>query len=53
MLIFYSLLLSWLLALQLVVFLLLCHLPHLLLFLLLLMVKVLVFTVIIVVAMDM
>jgi hypothetical protein len=58
MLVFYSLLLSWLLALQLVVLcllvlLLLCHLPHLQLFLLLLMVRVVVFTVITVAAMDM
>jgi hypothetical protein len=58
MLVFCSLLLSWLLALRLVilrllVLLLLCHLPHLQLFLLLLVVRVLVFTVIIVVAMDM
>jgi hypothetical protein len=58
MLAFCSLLLSWLLALRLVVLrllvlLLLCHLPHLRLFLLLLVVRVLVFTVITVVAMDM
>jgi hypothetical protein len=58
MLVFYSLLLSWLLSLQLVVLhllvlLLLCHLPHLRLFLLLLMVRVVVFIVITVVAMDM
>jgi hypothetical protein len=58
MLAFYSLLLSWLLAfwlviLHLLVLLLLCHLPDLRLFLLLLVVRVLVFTVIIVVAIDM
>jgi hypothetical protein len=57
-LVFCSLLLSWLIALRLAVLrllilLLLCHLPHLRLFLLLLVVRVLVFTVIIVVAMDM
>jgi hypothetical protein len=56
--VFYSLLLSWLLALQLVVLCLLvlllrCHLPHLRLFLLLLVVRVVVFIVITVVAMDM
>jgi hypothetical protein len=55
MLVFYSLLLSWLLTLWLVilrllVLLLMCHLPHLWLFLLLLVVRVLVFTV---VTMDM
>jgi hypothetical protein len=58
MLAFCSLLLSWMLALQLVVLcllvlLLLCHLPHLRLFLLLLVVIVLVFNVITVVVMDM
>jgi hypothetical protein len=58
MLTFYSLLLFSLLALRLVVvcllvLLLLCHLPHLRLFLLLLVVRVLVSTVITVVAMDM
>jgi hypothetical protein len=58
MLVFCSLLLSWLLALRLVtlrllVLLLLCHLSHLQLFLLLLMVRVVVFTVIAVVTMDM
>jgi hypothetical protein len=58
MLIFCSLILSWLLALQLVilcllVLLLLCHLPHLRLFLLLVVVRVLVFTVITVITMDM
>jgi hypothetical protein len=57
-LVFCSLLLSWLLALRLVIFrllvlLLLCHLSHLQLFLLLLVVRVVVFTVITVVAMDM
>jgi hypothetical protein len=55
---FCSLLLSWLLALRLVVLRLLilllrCHLPHLRLFLLLLIVRVVVFIVISVVAMDM
>jgi hypothetical protein len=58
MLVFCSLLLSWLLALQLIVLrllvlLLLCHLPDLQLFLLLLVVRVVVFTVITVVTMDM
>jgi hypothetical protein len=58
MLVFCSLVLSWLLAprlvvLHLLVLLLLCHLPHLRLFLLLLVVRVVVFTVIIVVVMDM
>jgi hypothetical protein len=58
MLIFCSLLLSWLLAFQLVIFRLLilllrCHLPHLRLFLLLLVVRVVVFIVLTVVAMDM
>jgi hypothetical protein len=58
MLVFYSLLLSWLPALRLVVLRLLllplrCHLPHLQLFLLLLMVRVVVFIMITVVAMDM
>jgi hypothetical protein len=58
MLVFCSLLLSWLLALRLVVLhllvlLLLCHLPHLRLFLLLLVVRVVVFTVITMVVMDM
>jgi hypothetical protein len=58
MLVFCSLSLSWLLALQLVVpcllvLLLLCHLPHLRLFLLLLVVRVVVFTVITAVVMDM
>jgi hypothetical protein len=58
MLVFCSLLLSWLLTLRLVVLchlvqLLLCHLPHLRLFLRLLVVRVLVFAVIIVVMMDM
>jgi hypothetical protein len=58
MLVFCSLLLSWLLALRLAVLHLLilpllCHLPHLWLFLLLLVVRVLVFTVITVVAIDM
>jgi hypothetical protein len=56
--VFCSLLLSWLLALRLVVLRLLvlllwCHLPHLRLFLLLLEVRVVVFIVLIVVAMDM
>jgi hypothetical protein len=53
MLVFCSLLLSWLLILCLLVLLLLCHLPHLQFFLLLLMVRVLVFTVITMVTMDM
>jgi hypothetical protein len=58
MLVFCSLVLSWLLALRLIVLhllvlLLLCHLPHLRLFLLLLVVRVVVFTVITVVVMDM
>jgi hypothetical protein len=58
MLVFCSLLLSWLLALRLVilhllVLLLLCHWPHHLLFLLLLVVRVVVFTVITVVMMGM
>jgi hypothetical protein len=58
MLVSCSLLLSWLLALRLVILrlvilLLLCHLPHLRLFLLLLVVRVVVFIVIAVVAMDM
>jgi hypothetical protein len=58
MLVFCGLVLSWLLVLRLVVLrllilLLLCHLPHLQLFLLLLVVRVLVFTAITVVAMDM
>jgi hypothetical protein len=58
MLVFCSLLLSWLIALQrvvlrLLVLLLLRHLPHLWLFLLLLVVRVLVFTMIIVVAVTM
>jgi hypothetical protein len=58
MLDFCSLLLSWLLTLQLVVLRLLvlllrCHLPHLRLFLLLLVVRVVIFIVITVVAMDM
>jgi hypothetical protein len=53
MLIFCSLLLSCLLALRLLVLLLLCHLPHLRSFLLLLVVRVVVFTMIIVVTMDM
>jgi hypothetical protein len=57
MLVFYSLLLSWLLTLRLValhllILLLLCHLPHLRLFLLLLVVRVVIFTVITVVMMD-
>jgi hypothetical protein len=56
--IFCSLLLSWLLTLRLVVLRLLvlllrCHLPHLRLFLLLLVVRVVVFIVLTVVAMDM
>jgi hypothetical protein len=55
--VFCSLLLSWLLALRLVVLRLLvllwCHLPHLRLFLLLLVVRVVVFIVLTVVAMDM
>jgi hypothetical protein len=56
--VFCSLLLSWLLALRLVVLCLLvlllrCYLPHLRLFLLLLMVRVVIFIVLIVVAMDM
>jgi hypothetical protein len=58
MAVFYSLLLSWLLALRLVVLRLLvlllrCHLPHHRLFLLLLMVRVVVFIVLIVITMDM
>jgi hypothetical protein len=58
MLVFYSLLLSWLftlrpVVLRLLVLLLLCHLPHLRLFLLLLVERVLVFTVITVVVIDM
>jgi hypothetical protein len=58
MLVFCSLLLSWLLALLLVVLcllilLLMCHLPHLRLLLLLLVVRVLVFTAITVVTLDM
>jgi hypothetical protein len=58
MLVFCRLLLSWLLALRLFILrllvpLLLCHLPHLQLFLLLLMVRVVVFNVIIVVMVDM
>jgi hypothetical protein len=58
MLVFYSMLLSWLLSLRLVIFrllilLLLCHLPHLRMFLLLLVVRVMVFTVITMVMMDM
>jgi hypothetical protein len=53
MLAFCSLLLSWLVALRLLVLLLLCHWPLLRLFLLLLVVRVLVFTVITVVEMDM
>jgi hypothetical protein len=58
MLVFYSLLLSWLLTLWLVVLRLLglllrCHLPHLWLFLLLLVVRVVVFIVLTVVAMAM
>jgi hypothetical protein len=56
--VFCSLLLSWLLALQLVVLCLLvlllrCHMPHLQLFLLVLVVRVMVFIMIIVVTMDM
>jgi hypothetical protein len=56
--VFCSLLLSWLLALRLVilrllVLLLRCHLPHFRLFLLLLMVRVVVFIVLTVVTMDM
>jgi hypothetical protein len=58
MLVFCSLLVSWLLALRLVVLcllilLLLCYLPHLRSFLLLLVVRVVIFTVITVVTMDM
>jgi hypothetical protein len=58
MLVFYSMLLSWLLTLRLVILRLLilpllCHLPHLRLFLLLLVVRVVVFTVITIVVMDM
>jgi hypothetical protein len=58
MLVFCSLLLSWLLVLRLVILrllilMLLCHFPHLRLFLLPLMVRVVVFIVITVVAMDM
>jgi hypothetical protein len=53
MLVFCSLLLSWLLTIQLLILLLLCHLPHLRLFLLLLVVRVLVFNVTIVVAINM
>jgi hypothetical protein len=56
--VFCSLLLSWLLALRLVILRLLilllrCHMPHLQLFLLLLVVRVMAFIVIIVVAIDM
>jgi hypothetical protein len=56
--VFYSLLLSWLLTLRLVVLCLLdlllrCHLPHLRLFLLLLVVRVVIFNVLIVVVMAM